>query len=164
MTTPTATYVLPGGRHRNKVLECLVWAKGATLRCMEVDRFMRVAEAVLDFMNEYLGVFVVLQKVGMRGPSPEPRLMRVRGAGRVRVTSDIRDCVKAALLNSLDGLWESEADKAAAVSFGAPVLAAEGQRGLLFWSMAPAGAVMNKMLRGLSGCPRATAQGRKIGR
>ncbi len=71
--------------------------------------------------------------------------------------------MQAALRNGLDALWESEADKAAAVGVRAAVFAAEGQRGLVFRGLALVGAVMNKTQRGLSGWVRATVQGRKIG-
>ncbi len=57
------TYALPGGRHRGEVLACIVPVKGATPRCMEVARSVRVAEVVLDFMKKHPGVVVVLQKV-----------------------------------------------------------------------------------------------------
>ncbi len=113
-------YALPGGRHRGEVSECVVGAKGATQRCKEVERSIRVAEAVLEFMRKYPGVVAV----GAQSPSPEPRMTRLR------VTSDTHDCVQAALLNGMDVSWESEADKAAAVSVGAAVLAA-GASGVL---------------------------------
>ncbi len=77
-------------------------ARCATQQCAQVELSVDVAEAVLEFLKKYPGVVVVLQKVGARGPSPELRMMRVRGAGRLRVTSDTHDCVQAALLNGLD--------------------------------------------------------------
>ncbi len=43
---------------------------------------MCVAEAVIDFLKKYFGVFVVLQEVGARVLSPELRMMRVRGTWR----------------------------------------------------------------------------------
>ncbi len=124
---------------------------------------MRVDKEVLDFLNKYPGLVFVLQKVEARGPSPELGMISVRGAGRPRVTSDTQDCVQAALVNGLDALWDSEEDRAAAVSVSAAVLAPKGQRCLVFRSLEPVGAVMNKMQRGLSGCVRVTVQGRNIG-
>ncbi len=96
-TIQLPTYALPGGRHRSEVPECVVRARCETQQCAQVERSVDVAVAVLDFLKKHPGVVVVLQKVGARGPSPELRMMRVRGAGRLRVTSDTHDCVQAAL-------------------------------------------------------------------
>ncbi len=78
--------------------------KVAHRRCMQVKRSLRVTEAVLDFLKKYPGVIAVLQKLGLRGPSPEILkifMLLMRGAGRVRITRNTHDCVQAALLNGL---------------------------------------------------------------
>ncbi len=113
----------------------MVEAKGATRPCIQVERSVRVKEVVLDFLRKYPGIVMVLQKVGARGPSPDLLMQRVRSAGRLRATRDTHDCIQAALLNGRDALRQHEDDKAAP----AAVLAFEGERGLVFRSLAACG-------------------------
>eukprot|EP00171_Calliarthron_tuberculosum_P018721 IDg18721t1 len=126
------TYALTGGTHKGQAPRCVIPAKGFSTECAEVGRAVRVADMVLEFLEEHPGVVVVLQSVGARGQSTDLRGFRVTGAARMRVTNDTHDCVQASILNGLGALWEREEDKHSAVSIGAETLSTENGRGLVF--------------------------------
>eukprot|EP00171_Calliarthron_tuberculosum_P015200 IDg15200t1 len=155
-------YALSGGTHKGQVPNCTIQAKGFSPECAMFSRADRVAAVVHSFLKMYPGVVVVLQSVGARGPSPGLYGMRIAGASRICITSKTHDCVQAAILNGLDALWGSPQDKRSAVGAGAEVLASEMDRGLVFHSLAPLGAVMNKMQQKLHKSLQVTVQARKV--